>query len=30
MSMFIICRKAKNDIGVVPVHAVVELIERGW
>lgn len=29
-SMFVICSKAKNDIGVVAVHAVVELIERGW
>ncbi|MEV6180489.1 hypothetical protein [Streptomyces sp. NPDC052015] len=28
MSTFVIGRKAKNDIGVVPVHAVVELIER--
>jgi hypothetical protein len=30
MSMLLISGKAKNDIGVVAVHTVLELTERGW
>jgi hypothetical protein len=28
--MFVINGKAKNDMGVVAVHTVFELIDRGW
>lgn len=30
MSTLVIRGKAKNDIGVAPVHAVVELIVEAW
>lgn len=30
MSMLVISGKAKTDIDVVAIHAVVELIERDW